>query len=507
MIKKVVEIEVESDEAKAEISKLNESVKDLDETVKKSSKNTSESLKSIEKTSKSSAKAVKGVGLALKAIGIGLILKAFQVFSDVLSENQKVLDFTTTAFNFVSVAVSDLINNVKGVIDWFKKLGSAAVAVFKGQFGVAAVIVKDAINDLTDYVEVTVDAAEAITELGNRALIAAAQNRGLIEEYDRQAEKLRQIRDDDLRGIDERIEANNKLGLVLEEQEKAMLANADAIIRAAEAEFNRNKNIENEVALIEARNEKLAVLAQIEGFRSEQLINTNSLLRERNELMQADLDLINEFIEEGEQAEIDAEDRRLERLFKGTKKEKEEAEKRAEIAKGEAEAKAAAENMLVSQTRNALRTISLLFEKGTAASKAAALAEIAIGTGIGFIQALDIAQKSAKATGPAAAFAFPIFYASQIAAVLGAAGQAKAILSTSNARGGSSTAPSSSVSTPSAPQVQEPSFNLVGATGINQLSDVISQQTQAPVKAFVVSQDVTTGQQLDRSIVGSASIG
>jgi hypothetical protein len=47
---------------------------------------------------------------------------------------------------------------------------------------------------------------------------------------------------------------------------------------------------------------------------------------------------------------------------------------------------------------------------------------------MGFIQGLDIAQKGAKATGPAAPFAFPIFYAAQIAAVLGAAGKAKAIL-------------------------------------------------------------------------------
>ena len=71
-----------------------------------------------------------------------------------------------------------------------------------------------------------------------------------------------------------------------------------------------------------------------------------------------------------------------------------------------------------------------LAAEGTAASKALALTEIAINTAAGFVNGLVIAQQAAKATGPAAAFAFPIFYATQVAAVLGAVGQAKKILST-----------------------------------------------------------------------------
>jgi hypothetical protein len=42
----------------------------------------------------------------------------------------------------------------------------------------------------------------------------------------------------------------------------------------------------------------------------------------------------------------------------------------------------------------------LLYLKGTAAAKAAALAEIAIGSAIGLINGLDIAQKSAKVRDP-----------------------------------------------------------------------------------------------------------
>jgi hypothetical protein len=46
----------------------------------------------------------------------------------------------------------------------------------------------------------------------------------------------------------------------------------------------------------------------------------------------------------------------------------------------------------------------LLYLKGTAAAKAAALAEIAIGSAIGLINGLDIAQKSAKGTGRICSF-------------------------------------------------------------------------------------------------------
>ena len=92
------------------------------------------------------------------------------------------------------------------------------------------------------------------------------------------------------------------------------------------------------------------------------------------------------------------------------------------------EALMVAKSQMVQATRDAVTALGSLFKEGSDAAKASALVDIAIGTGVGFINALDIAQKGAKATGPAAPFAFPIFYASQIAAVLGAANKARAIL-------------------------------------------------------------------------------
>ena len=63
-----------------------------------------------------------------------------------------------------------------------------------------------------------------------------------------------------------------------------------------------------------------------------------------------------------------------------------------------------------------------------------------------------------------------------------------------------------SISTPSASAPQPPAFNIVGAGAGNQLAETIAGQSKEPVKAYVVSQDVTTAQSLERNIVDGASI-
>jgi hypothetical protein len=51
-----------------------------------------------------------------------------------------------------------------------------------------------------------------------------------------------------------------------------------------------------------------------------------------------------------------------------------------------------------------------------------------------------------------------------------------------------------------------PSFNIVGQTGTNQLAESISGQEKQPIKAYVVSSDVTSAQSMERNIVSGASI-
>ncbi len=53
---------------------------------------------------------------------------------------------------------------------------------------------------------------------------------------------------------------------------------------------------------------------------------------------------------------------------------------------------------------------------------------------------------------------------------------------------------------------QAPSFNIVGATETSQLAEAIGEQTQEPVQAYVVANDVTTAQSLENNIVEGATL-
>ena len=58
--------------------------------------------------------------------------------------------------------------------------------------------------------------------------------------------------------------------------------------------------------------------------------------------------------------------------------------------------------------------------------------------------------------------------------------------------------------TPSAPT--PPSFNIVGSSETSVLGDAVASQTNEPVQAYVVSNDVTTAQSLQNNIVEGATI-
>ena len=74
-----------------------------------------------------------------------------------------------------------------------------------------------------------------------------------------------------------------------------------------------------------------------------------------------------------------------------------------------------------------------------------------------------------------------------------------------NAKGGGGTGGASS---PSGGAIsQPPAFNVVGQGGTNQLAQVIGDQTQQPVQAYVVANDITSTQSLQRNIQTEAGIG
>ncbi len=74
--------------------------------------------------------------------------------------------------------------------------------------------------------------------------------------------------------------------------------------------------------------------------------------------------------------------------------------------------------------------------------------------------------------------------------------------------GGGNPAAGTGGGAPAAPTTASipPAFNIVGAGSTNQLADAIGGQSQQPIQTFVVANDVSTAQSLDRNIVTGATI-
>ncbi|NBX28526.1 MAG: hypothetical protein EBR55_09845 [Chitinophagia bacterium] len=92
--------------------------------------------------------------------------------------------------------------------------------------------------------------------------------------------------------------------------------------------------------------------------------------------------------------------------------------------------------------------------------------------------------------------------ATSIASILAASiGQAKSITGGDSGGGGSASSGSGGGSA-------APSFNVVGNSGVNQLAQtMVGERQQSPIQAYVVAQNVTTAQGLNRAIINNASLG
>jgi len=581
MRNEVLELQVKTDKAVQEVGELTKEVKKLQGQVSEGNKNTAKGLNAIEGATRKTNRVLRSLGNTLKVIGIGLLLAALEKLREVFASNQKVIDTFNIAMEATTMAFNDLFNyldrNTGTIISYFKNIfedplpairdlskaidqylirsfinfielievsGMAISKFFKGDWvgaiGLAQVAgskfvdvvtgvddslvktgnaLKAVTSGISDYVKSTVEAATATVEINKAAATAEIRIQGLIEQYDRQAEKLRQVRDEERNTIQERIDANNQLKEVLDEQEAAMLRQVDLQITAAQRQYNINANQENYNNLLRVTQEREAVLAQIEGFRSEQKINDLALFREQLELYNSlrDAEFERAIANEEFNASLIGNDvARIQRLqeiatFESNIREKQLQDDLARTKLG-TQAQIDATNALFSfQQENANKQKQL--DRDLAEAKLAvisgALGGVAklIGEGSTFGKAVAITQAVIDTyAGANKALAQGGIYGGIAAAGIIASGLAnvKSIVATqepelpSYASGGRAAA--------SAPQPRVASFNIVGETGTNQLAETISSQTRQPIKAYVVASDVTTAQSLDRNIVQGASI-
>ena len=468
-------------------------------------------------------------GIIAAAEGVKLAYENMFGDEDSIAKAQENLDATNEKLKQIAIEVnkagSDIVNNFSEAISEAGNIGTQVV---------------DGLKEIS--IEAAIETAKTNQALEKSAQIAAAESRILLEQYDRQAEIQRQIRDDETKSIAERQAANDELNVILDNQEKAMVKNAEIVLAAAQAQFNLTGKTEDYVAVLDAQAEKEGVLSQVTGFRSEQQTNKNALDKEAIEITNSKLE--SESLLSIEQKRFNAEQiedelLRLERLAEidlleaeqetirlqaivdnanaGTQakidaqialddfteasrqtnltRDKQITDAKIKISDSEAQAKK--DNL--DATADVLKNFSAIAGEETVAGKAFAVAAATINTYRGVSDAL-----AAITVTP---FETALKFAN--AAAIGVAGIAnvKKIVSVKvpNTSGGGSSA-NPSVSVPSAPPLP-PAFNIVGQSDTNQLADAIGGQTQQPVQAFVVSSEVTTAQELDRNIIDGASIG
>ena len=152
----------------------------------------------------------------------------------------------------------------------------------------------------------------------------------------------------------------------------------------------------------------------------------------------------------------------------------------------------------------AKQTMALIGEvagRGSAVGKAMAIGQATISG----IEGVQNAFKTAQDSPVTAVFPAYPFIQAGIAGAFSAI-QIKKIASTKADGKGATPSPTVSGGGGGAIPSLPPSFNTVGASDTNQLASAIGQQEQQPVQAYVVSNDVTTAQGLERNIVEGATI-
>ena len=517
MAKVVMDVEVKTDSAINNVDDLKDSIEDVGKETKNVTEESSEmgnqldaaaggaitKFKGLVGTLGGVVKSFKTLRGAIIATGIGALILAIGAVGAAFTnseEGQNKFSKIMMQIGVVTGNVIDILANLgKGILSLAKIFSDPAAALqgFKDGIG-------DAVNGIKNFNEETKkeiklagkladqyaeadraerallvsrakanrDRAELLEKAIDKENFTTAQRIGFLEEAGALEEK---ITNQEIQAARLRFEAkqqentlsgSTKEDLLEEEQLRARLIDLET------AKLTKAKEVTSQIIALKAEE-----AASLKAIRDQEAAD----IKEAQELKDAqDKERADKLAKEKADADAKAktEEDRL-------RKEKEDAE-------------AAALDLAASQRDNTLNAIISLAGEGSKVGKAAALAQATISG----IQGVQAAFTTAQASPITVAFpAYPFIQAGIAGAF--ALKTIKSIVSSkkpssSSGGGGGASAPAAS---------QAPSFNVVGASDTNQLAQAIGEDKKKPVKAFVVSGDVSTAQSLDRNIVEGASIG
>jgi len=485
---------------------------------------------------------LSALGVAINTLKLGfqsLQLAYEKVFGDD-KDVKKVEASIKATTDAIKKGSKDVLENGKQIAS---NIGEAVGEVVDG----VSIITNKAVDAISEIdTKAAYAQAQALTRSQKNFELLALQQARLQLQYQNQAELQRQIRDDDSKGITERINANNELAGILDKQFQAEKGTIQQRINAIQLEnslLGTTQERQNEIYQLQT--DLIDVEERLNGARSEQLTNTNALLREQNDLSQTIADGENEraiaqkefeaeqqetellklekqkealllqqeqdlaelerkklLYEEDTQARIDAEQTYLtakqEIANEILANDKAASDEKIRIKKEEeAKQKAideAVKDTTVDLTGKTLDILGGLAKEGTALAKGVAVAQATMNTYQGITAALSATSVIPDPFGSALKFVN--------AGLIGVAGaiNVKKILSTKATKGGGGGSVDAGAATPTAP-----SFNLVQGTGTNQIAESLASEKQ-PLKAYVVASEMTTQQSLERNIEGTASV-
>ena len=517
MAKVVMDVEVKTDSAINNVDDLKDSIEDVGKETQNVAEESSEmgnqldaaaggaitKFKGLIGTLGGVVKSFKTLRGAIIATGIGALILAIGAVGAAFTnseEGQNKFSKIMMQIGVVTGNVIDILANLgKGIMSLAKIFSDPAAALqgFKDGIG-------DAVNGIKNFNEETKKEIKLAGKLADQYAEADRAERALLVSRAKanrdRAELLEKAIDKENFTTAQRIGFLEEAGALEEKITNQEIQAARLRFKAKQQENTLSGSTKEDLLEEEQLRARLIDLETAKLTKAKEVTSQIIALKaEEAAALKAIRDEEAAKIKEAQDAQDAKDKERDDRKAKEKADAKQKSDQADAVAlKEKQDAEAAALDLAATQRDNTLNAIISLAGEGSKVGKAAALAQATISG----IQGVQAAFTTASASPITAAFpAYPFIQAGIAGAF--ALKTIKSIVSSkkpssSSGGGGGGTAPAAS---------QAPSFNVVGASDTNQLAQAIGEDSKKPVKAFVVSGDVSTAQSLDRNIVEGASIG
>ena len=507
-----------------ELSAFSEGGKQLVSALDRSTGGLASKFVAVGKAAKLSGKAMKtalissGIGLAV--VAVGLLVEYWDEIGEALGFINKDLENQAIEIN-KSIEASDIklasLKNQQTILELQDKSTTNIKNSIKEELLLQVQKNVELLKNLQTQLELEKNSQKEVgflekaafwvgTRLGSTTALALATS-NITKENEKQEEIQEQINKANTQAENLKIsllqldkKANDEKLKAADEANKAV---EEADRKAKEAEKERVDAIERiRKGLIDTEAEERAEKLRLIKEDYDQQIQLAAEFYGTNSIKILELKAAQKLAEDEQQAVFDEQDKaRQDKLDEEEKDRKEKQladdKKISDAAIEIAELEEKAKRTSLDGYAGAISSLSSTIGKETAAGKGLAIASSLINTYAAITGQLKTAAASPGGAIPG--------YAIAQAIATGVAGFAavKKIVSV-KVPGGGGSGSSQTGSMPTAPT--PPAFNIVGASGETQLADAIGSQTQRPARAYVVSNDVTTAQELDRNIIDGASI-